>query len=64
MKSQWLPFLCPSLAHLHSGPLTVTMTLENVSLLHFLYPSSLKVVNSNVSAQNSLVSDSNDCDGK
>ena len=42
----------------------MTVTLENVSLLHFLYPSSLKVVNDNVSAQNSLVGDSNDCEGK
>lgn len=57
MKSQWLPFLCPSLAHCHSGHYTVT-----VSLLHFLYPSSLKVVNNNLSAQDSLIYDSNDCD--
>ena len=35
---------------------------ENVSLLHFLYPSSLKIVNSNLSAQDSLINDSNDCD--
>lgn len=35
---------------------------ENVSLLHFLYPSSLKVVNNNLSAQDNLIYDSNDCD--
>lgn len=38
--------------------------LENVSLLHFLYPSSMKVFNHNSSAQISFVCKSNDYDDR